>query len=69
MRLLRVFSLIFSNRYLVLDLKDQNPKEQRSTFKIQALRTFRKMDIFGENSTKVKISYLEIRSAATLRML
>ena len=35
----RVFSIFFSNMDLVLDVKDQTPKEQPSTFKIQALRT------------------------------
>ena len=34
----RVFSLFFSNRDLVFDVKDQNPKAQPSTFKIVALR-------------------------------
>ena len=56
-----VFSLFFSNRNLVLDVKDQNPKAQPSTFNIQALRFFRKIDIFGENPTKRKIRKLEIR--------
>ena len=32
--------IIFSNRDLVLDIKDQNPKAQPSTFKIQDLRFF-----------------------------
>ena len=30
----KVFSLFFSNRDFVLDVKDQNPKGQPSTFKI-----------------------------------
>ena len=32
--------IIFLNRDLVLDEKDQNPKAQPSTFKIVALRIF-----------------------------
>ena len=53
--------IIFLNRDLVLDEKDQNPKAQPSTFKIEALRIFWKIDIFGENPKKLKIRYLEIR--------
>ena len=45
----KVFSLFFLNRNLVLDEKDQNPKAQPSPFKIEALRIFWKIDIFGEN--------------------
>ena len=56
-----VFSLFFLNRNLVLDEKDQNPKAQPSPFKIEALRMFWKIDIFGENPKKLKIRYLEIR--------
>ena len=44
-----------------MDEKDQNPKAQPSTFKIEALRIFWKIDIFGENPKKLKIRYLEIR--------
>ena len=57
----RVFSLFFLNRDLVLDVKGQNPKAQPSTFKIEALRIFWKINIFGENPKKLKIRYLEIR--------
>ena len=57
----RVFSLFFfSDRDLVLDVKDQIPKAQPSTFKIQALSFFLKRDIFGKNATKWKIRYSEI---------
>ena len=45
----RVFSLFFLNWNLVLYEKDQNPKAQPSTFKIEALRIFWKIDFFGEN--------------------
>ena len=58
---LSVFSIFFLNRDLVLDVKDQNPKPQPSTLKIEASRIFRKIDIFGENPKKLKIRYLEIR--------
>ena len=51
----------FLNRNLVLDEKDQNPKAQPSTFKIEPLRFFKKIYIFGENPKKLKIRYLEIR--------
>ena len=44
-----------------MDEKDQNPKAQPSTFKIEALRNFWKIDVFGENPKKLKIRYLEIR--------
>ena len=44
-----------------MDKKDQNPKAQPSTFKIEALRIFWKIDIFSENPKKLKIRYLEIR--------
>ena len=44
-----------------MDEKDQNPKAQPSTFKIEALRIFWKIDIFGENPKKLKFRYLEIR--------
>ena len=44
-----------------MDEKDQNPKAQPSPFKIEALRMFWKIDIFGENPKKLKIRYLEIR--------
>ena len=44
----------------LMDVKDQNPKAQPSTFKIRAL-SFWKNDIFGENPTKWKIRYFEIR--------
>ena len=56
----RVFSLFFLNRDLFLDVNDQNPKEQPSTFKIEAHRIFWKIDIFGENPTNLKIRCLEI---------
>ena len=45
-----------------MDEKDQNPKAQPSPFKIEALRMFWKIDIFGENPKKLKIRYLEILS-------
>ena len=44
-----------------MDEKDQNPKAQPSTFKIEALRIFWKIDFFWENPKKLKIRYLEIR--------
>ena len=47
-----------------MDEKDQNPKAQPSTFKIEALRIFWKIDIFGENPKKLKIRYLEIRCSS-----
>ena len=47
-----------------MDVKDQNPKAQPSTFKIEALRIFWKIDIFGENPKKLKIRYLEIRCSS-----
>ena len=50
-----------------MDEKDQNPKAQPSTFKIEALRIFWKIDIFGENPKKLKIRYLEIRCSIQKR--
>ena len=47
-----------------MDEKDQNPKAQPSPFKIEALRIFWKIDIFGENPKKLKIRYLEIRCSS-----
>ena len=44
-----------------MDDKNKNPKAQPSTFKIEALRIFLKIDIVGENPKKLKIRYLEIR--------
>ena len=60
----RVFSLFFLNRDLVLDVKGQNPKAQPSTFKIEALRIFWKINIFRETLKMLKIRYLEIRSSS-----
>ena len=37
---IRGYFHFFSNRDIVLDIKDQNPKAQPSTFKIVALRSF-----------------------------
>ena len=53
--------IIFSNWDLVLDVKDQNPKAQPSTFKIVALRVFWNIDIFSKNKKKMKIRYITIR--------
>ena len=47
-----------------MDVKGQNPKAQPSTFKIEALRFFWKIDIFRENPKKLKIRYLEIRCSS-----
>ena len=47
-----------------MDEKDQNPKAQPSTFKIEAHRIFWKIDILGENPKKLKSRYLEIRCSS-----
>ena len=47
-----------------MGVKGQNPKAQPSTFKIEALRFFWKIDIFRENPKKLKIRYLEIRCSS-----
>ena len=47
-----------------MDVKGQNPKAQPSTFKIEALRFFWKIDIFRENPEKLRIRYLEIRCSS-----
>ena len=44
-----------------MDEKDQNPKAQPFTFRIESLRIFLKVDFFGENPKQLKIRYLEIR--------